>query len=68
MKKTLNVKGMHCKSCEMLIKDSLSEIDGVSNVKVSLTDNTVTVDYDDKKVKDGMIKKAIETEGYIVRS
>lgn len=68
MKKTLNVKGMHCKSCEMLIKDSLSEVDGVNNVKVSLTDNTVTVDYDDKKVKDAMIKKAIETEGYVVRS
>jgi copper ion binding protein len=68
MKKTLNVKGMHCKSCEMLIKDSLSEIDGVKNVDVSLTKNTVTIDYDEKKVKDNMIKKVIETEGYQVRS
>ncbi len=68
VKKTLNVKGMHCKSCEMLIKDSLSEVDGVKKVDVSLTKNTVTVYYDEKKVKEGMIKNVIETEGYHVRS
>ena len=52
----------------MLITDSVSEIDGVKNVKVSLVENTVTVDYDDVKVRDGVIKKVIETEGYKVRS
>jgi len=68
MKKTFKVNGMHCKSCSMLITDSVSEIDGVKNVKVSLVENTVTVDYDDVKVRDGVIKKVIETEGYKVRS
>ena len=66
-KKTFNVKGMHCKSCEMLIKDSVSGIDGVKTVAASAIKNTVTVDYDETKVKDGMIKKAIESEGYHVR-
>ncbi|GIU69428.1 MAG: hypothetical protein KatS3mg002_0664 [Candidatus Woesearchaeota archaeon] len=67
VKKTFKVKGMHCKSCSILITDAVSEIDGVNNVKVSLADNTVTVDYDEKKVKDEMIKKAIVAEGYHVR-
>lgn len=68
IKKTFNVKGMHCKSCEMLIKDAVSEVDGVKTVNASAVKNTVTVDYDETKVKDVMIKKAIETEGYQVRS
>jgi copper ion binding protein len=68
MKKTFNVKGMHCKSCELIIKESIGDVDGVSNVDVSLIKNTVTVDYDDEKVKDTMIKKIIESEGYYVRS
>ena len=66
IKKTFNVKGMHCKSCEMLIKDAVSEVDGVKNIDVSLLKNTVTVDFDDTKVKDIQIKKIIETEGYKV--
>jgi Cu+-exporting ATPase len=66
MKKTFNVKGMHCKSCEMLVKDSVIELDGVNKVDVSLIKNTVTVDYDEKKLKDIAIKKAIESEGYKV--
>jgi copper chaperone len=57
---------MHCKSCEMLVKDSVTEIDGVNGVDVSLTKKTVTVDYDEKKLKDTAIVKAIESEGYKV--
>lgn len=67
MKKKFNVKGMHCKSCEMLIKDSLSDVDGVKNVDVSLINNTVTVDFDEKKTKENEIIKTIEKEGYNVR-
>lgn len=68
MKKTFNVKGMHCKSCQMLIIDAVSEIDGVKTVDVSLTKNTVTIDYDENIIKDDVIKKVIEKEGYKVRS
>lgn len=32
MEKTIKVSGMHCKSCEMLLTDSISEIKGVENV------------------------------------
>ena len=58
-----NVNGMHCKSCEMLIKDEISDIPGVE---------TVSVDY---KTGDGylttfqeidrdLILKAITNAGY----
>lgn len=67
MKKTMNVKGMHCKSCEMLIKDSVGELKGMNNVDVSLIKNTVTVDFDEKTLDESKIKKTIEAEGYIVR-
>jgi copper chaperone CopZ len=64
MKKVFNVKGMHCKSCEILIKEGVSEIEGVTKVDVSLLRNTVSVDYDDAKTKELVIRKAIEKEGY----
>ena len=61
-----NVKGMHCKSCEMLIKDSLEEMDGVQNVDVSHEKGYVKVTFDDKKLKEDKIKSAIKNEGYEV--
>jgi len=65
-KLSMNVKGMHCKSCEMLIKDSVTELDGVKKVDISLAKNTVAVEFDDTKIKEAAIKKAIENEGYKV--
>lgn len=67
MKKKFKVKGMHCRSCELIIKESIGEFEGVKSVDVSLKDNTVTVDYDEKKVKEKMLKEIIEKEGYVVR-
>lgn len=64
--KEINVKGMHCKSCIMLIEDSVSELKGVSSVKADLSKNKVTVNYDDRKVSENDISKAIESEGYKV--
>ncbi len=59
----LNVQGMHCKSCEMLLTDSLSEIDGITDVSVSVKDGTATVTHDGG-VSEAQIRKTIEAEGY----
>ena len=59
-----NVKGMHCKSCETLIKDSLEEIDGVQKVDVSHERGYVKVTFDEKKVNEDKIQSAIKKEGY----
>ena len=64
MKTTIMVKGMHCKSCEMLIKDSVEELKGVSNVDASFKTGKVNVDYDSKKVDIEKIKQTICSEGY----
>jgi len=68
MKKiTLNVKGMHCSSCEVLLKDSLEESEGISNVEVSHKNGIVTLDYDESWTNREDIKKIISSEGYKVK-
>lgn len=63
----LNVEGMHCGSCEMLIKDSLEETDGVEKIEVSHKSGEVNVDFDDSKVSANKIKDIIKNEGYKVK-
>ena len=62
----LNVNGMHCGSCEMLVKDELSEIDGVKEVNASFHNGTVTIKYEGK-LDLGRVKKAISGLGYKVK-
>ena len=65
MEKTYKVTGMHCASCEMLVKDDLEDA-GVKVIEVSAKKNLVKVDYDEKKINDTKIKTIIESEGYKV--
>ena len=65
MKKlTLSVSGMHCKSCPELIKDMLSETDGVKSVDVSLEKSSAIVNYDEKKLSENKIIDVIKQAGY----
>jgi copper chaperone len=67
MKKiTLNVKGMHCQSCEMLIKDGLGDLDGVKDVQVSQKTGAATVVFDESKTSEKAVKSAIAAEGFEV--
>ncbi len=66
MKKIFDVKGMHCKSCEMLIKDSLEEASGVKGADVSHIKGTVKVDFDDSKISEDKIRQIIKENGYEV--
>jgi copper chaperone CopZ len=63
---TLNVAGMHCKSCEMLIKDVLEEQKGVRSVHASFKEGTVKVSYNEQVISDSAIKTFIKNEGYKV--
>lgn len=63
----LNVEGMSCNHCVNSIKSAVGDIDGVTNVDVSLEDKTVTVEYNPDKVKVGHIKITIEDEGYSIK-
>lgn len=63
MEKLLNVTGMHCKSCELLLIDILSEMPGVSNVSIDHKKGTVRFGYTDENII-AQVKKAIQSEGY----
>ena len=63
----LSVEGMHCSSCELLITDSLKELDGVKNIKVDYKLGIVEVEFDSSKTKKEAIIEVIKKEGYKVR-
>jgi len=51
--KKLRVTGMHCPSCELLVKEELEELDGINRVTADHKADLVTIDgeYDAEKVK-----------------
>lgn len=63
---SLKVKGMHCHSCEILIKDSLEETEGVKEAKLDYKKGIADIEFDEKKVNENKIKAIIENEGYKV--
>ena len=66
MKKNFKVNGMHCASCEMLVKDSLDEADGVKKAEASYAKGTVSVEFDEAKISEDKIRTIIKKEGYEV--
>lgn len=65
MEKMLKVEGMHCRSCEMLLADVISEIEGVEKASASRIEDAVRVVCKDEKTLES-VRKAIEGEGYRV--
>lgn len=65
MEKTFKVEGMHCKSCEMILSDSISEIPGVEKVSADSKTGKVVVGYKDNAVLT-QVKIAIQKENYKV--
>lgn len=63
---TIEVKGMTCSHCEEAVKDTLEELDGVSEVVVHLDAGKVDVSYEENRVSLAQIKEAIEDQGYDV--
>ncbi len=64
LKKTYDIKGMHCASCVRLIEKSVGRIDGVSECNVNLATNKAKVTFDSQKVSDEKIKQAVQNVGY----
>lgn len=58
----LNVDGMSCEHCVKIITKGLGLIDGVSDVKVNLSDKTVTVTHNNLDIE--ILKTEIEDMGY----
>ena len=63
MEKAFKVSGMHCKSCEFLVKEAIEDT-GLKLLKVDYTTGIVEVDGDSKLF--AKAANAIEKEGYKV--
>ena len=61
---TLNVKGMHCGTCPLTVRQLLKNQPGVSNVKVNAEAKTAEVEFDPAKVAPEALAKATTDAGY----
>ena len=60
------IKGMHCRSCEMLVEGKLSQIPEVANAQASVARAGVDIYYHGQKPNDNEIAAAIRAAGYEV--
>ena len=63
---TVYVKGMHCRSCEVLIEDALSDIPGVHKVHVNHVTGKVDIDHTKQNIPLSQIEKIIINSGYVL--
>lgn len=63
VKKTFDVKGMHCASCVRVIERTLQKVEGVKDATVNLATNRATVNYQDHASEHDMAS-AVKKAGY----
>ena len=63
----LNVEGMMCEKCENRIKNSVSMLDGVKNVKVSRIDKKVIVDAEDNVDENEIINRIEDLDYEVIK-
>jgi len=67
MKSELQVSGMKCGSCQLLVEEALEELQGVKSLEVSFRDGCVTLEYEPNTVSLTTIKEVIEQQGFTVQ-
>lgn len=60
----LFIRGMHCRSCELLVEEKLKEIAHIKSADISYKTGAVILHYDDKIPPRYLIDKAITEAGY----
>lgn len=63
-RKRYQVQGMHCASCAMLIDGALEDLQGVKSASASYARQVVDVEYDEAKVSEEAILRAVKDAGY----
>lgn len=67
MKKlTIDVAGMHCKSCELLLERSIKDVDSVEKVHASQFKGTVEISYNGNMPDEQKIESIIHESGYTI--
>ena len=60
----IKIKGMGCQNCVNAVTESLTELDGVSKVNVSLEKESTEVEFDESKINAGKMIEAIKELEY----
>ncbi len=63
IKKSFEIKGMHCASCVRVLERALTSVDGVQEANVSLATNKATISYGDN-VSEESLTKVVKDAGY----
>ncbi|MFO0549083.1 MAG: heavy metal translocating P-type ATPase, partial [Polyangiaceae bacterium] len=61
---TIPVGGMSCTACSGAVTSALTELDGVSDVSVSLVSRSATISFDPARVGVDALVRAIDDSGY----
>ena len=65
MKKSeFDIQGMTCSSCQAHVEKAVNKLNGVQNVNVNLLSNNMIVEYDENKLNNEDIIKAVIEAGY----
>jgi copper chaperone CopZ len=60
---SLDIEGMHCSSCALLIEKSLSKVSGVQHANVNFSSSQALVKVD-PSISQADLLKAVENAGY----
>lgn len=65
---SLSIGGMTCDDCVKSVAKGLNQLDGITDVAVTLEDSTAVVKYDASLVSLDDMRAAIERRGYRLKS
>lgn len=61
---TIAIEGMHCNGCVRSVTNALKQVQGVTDVEVSLQEQRARVTYDEVNVAFADLRHAVEEAGY----
>ncbi|MBI2439554.1 MAG: sulfite exporter TauE/SafE family protein [Candidatus Moranbacteria bacterium] len=63
-KKTFQISGMHCRSCELLTEEALLEVPGVQKAKTNFRTGKAEISYEETAPSLNALKEVVEKIGY----
>lgn len=62
--KTFDIEGMTCASCAQTVEKATAKLSGVSKATVNLATEKLNIEYDENKLSESDIQKAVSDAGY----
>ena len=62
--KSMKIEGMTCSACANRVEKVVSKLDGVNKASVNFATETLSVEYETRKVTEQNIQEAVEKAGY----